>query len=131
VYQTGLRQNYNIAIRGGNERVQSAFSAGYLDQKGIILGSFYKRFNLSLNLDYNALPWLKSSSSLKFSRADNKVAYGTGSVGNLVHLPPSMTGNHLTDQIKDGNGNYGFYNPVDINIKGYSNPVYSIETQDQ
>ena len=69
IYQQGLKQNYNIALRGGNEKVQSSFSAGYLDQKGIVIGSSFKRINLSLNLDYNAYTWLKSSSSFKYTRA--------------------------------------------------------------
>jgi TonB-linked SusC/RagA family outer membrane protein len=131
IYQKGLKQNYNIALRGGNEKVQSAFSAGYFDQKGIVLGSNYKRINLSLNLDYNAYSWLKSSSSFKYSRVDSKIPFGTGSISSLNVLPPSITGNHLTDLAKDANGNYGFYNPVDPNTKLYTNPLYSIETTDQ
>ena len=42
-YRTGLTQNYNLAIRGGNEKVQSAVSVGYYDQKGIVLGSYFQR----------------------------------------------------------------------------------------
>ena len=68
VYRTGLKQNYNIALRGGSDKVQSAFSAGYFDQKGIVLGSEFKRINASLNLDYNAFTWLRSSSSIKYTR---------------------------------------------------------------
>ena len=131
VYQQGLKQNYNLAIRGGNEKVQTAFSAGYFDQKGIVLGSHFQRINLSLNLDYSAYTWLKSSSSFKYTRGDSKVPFGTGSIADLNSLPPSITGNKLTDQIKDGDGNYGFYNPKDINIGNYTNPVYYIETLDQ
>ncbi len=131
VFRTGLRQNYNLAVRGGSDKVQSSFSAGYFNQKGIVIGSESKRMNLSLNLDYNANTWLKSSTSIKYTRGDNKVILGTGSLGTIYHLPPSITGNKLTDQIKDGNGNYGFYNPADVNIRGYNNPVYDVETTDQ
>ncbi|MEP7108544.1 MAG: TonB-dependent receptor [Ferruginibacter sp.] len=131
IYQKGLKQNYNIALRGGNEKIQTAFSAGYFDQKGIVLGSKFQRINLSLNLDYNAFTWLKSSSSFKFTRGDNKIPFGTGSIGGLNTLPPSITGNNITDQAKDANGNYGFYNPVNPNTKLYTNPLYSIETTDQ
>ena len=131
VFRTGLRQNYNLAVRGGSDKVQSSFSVGYFNQKGIVIGSEYKRMNLSLNLDYNAYTWLKSSTSIKYTRGDNKVILGTGSLGNIYHLPPSITGNKLTDQIKDGNGNYGFYNPADVNIRVYGNPVYDVETTDQ
>ncbi len=139
VYQTGLRQNYNIAIRGGSDKVQTAFSAGYFDQKGIVLGSSFKRFNFSANVDYNATNWLKSVTSFKYSRGDTKLPFGTGGqgagagVGYLSKLPPTLDGgNLLTSQIKDGHGNYGYFNPNNQSVRNWgAGPVYSIETQDQ
>lgn len=139
VYQTGLRQNYNVAIRGGSEKVQTAFSAGYFNQKGIVLGSTYKRYNLSGNIDYTATSWLRSSTSLKYTRGDTKLPFGTGGqgasagVGYLSKLPPTLDGGNLvTSQIKDGFGNYGFFNPNNQAVRNWgAGPVYSIETQDQ
>jgi TonB-dependent starch-binding outer membrane protein SusC len=141
VYRTGLKQNYSIALRGGSDKVQSAFSAGYFDQKGIVLGSDFKRINASLNLDYNAFAWLKSSSSIKYTRGSGKTHIGTGGqVGDneekgildLSFLPPTMTGNKLTDQVKDGKGNYGFYPPANVHffLYNYGNPVYDAETDE-
>ncbi|NCD70980.1 SusC/RagA family TonB-linked outer membrane protein [Mucilaginibacter agri] len=130
VYRTGLKQNYNLAIRGGNEKVQSAVSIGYYDQKGIVLDSYFKRLNLGLNLDYNATKWLKSSSSAKYSRQDQNNPFGTGSLQQLTELIPTITGNKFTNLAKDGNGNYGFYNPVNIYTKSWNNPLYTIEQND-
>lgn len=130
VYRTGSRQNYNLAIRGGNEKVQTAFSAGYFDQKGIVIGSFFKRINLSTNVDYSVNKWLKANTSLKYSRQNNANPFGTGSLLQLAALIPTITGNKLTDQIKDGNGNYGYFNPVNIYTRSWNNPVYFIETLD-
>jgi TonB-linked SusC/RagA family outer membrane protein len=131
VYQTGLKQNYNLAIRGGNDKVQSSFSAGYYDQKGVVLGSYFKRINLGMNIDYNVNNWLRSSSSAKFSRQDSNNPFGTGSLATLSELIPTVAGgNKLTDEIKDANGNYGFYNPVNTYTRSWGNPVYGIETQD-
>ncbi len=139
VYQTGLRQNYNVAIRGGSDKVQTAFSAGYFNQKGVVLGSTYKRYNLSGNIDYTATNWLKSSTSLKYTRGDTKLPFGTGGqgasagIGYLSKLPPTLDGGNLvTTRIKDGNGNYGFFNPNNQAVRNWgSGPVYMIETQDQ
>jgi len=139
VYQTGLRQNYNVAIRGGSDKVQTAFSAGYFNQKGIVLGSTYKRYNLSGNIDYTATSWLKSSTSLKYTRGDTKLPFATGGqgasagIGYLSKLPPTLDGGNLvTSQIKDGKGNYGFFNPNNQAVRNWgAGPVYMIETQDQ
>ncbi len=130
MYRKGLKQNYNIAIRGGNDKVQSSFSAGYYNQKGIVLGSYFKRANLGLNIDYQVNKWLKSSSSAKYSRQDSNNPFGTGSLSTLSELIPTITGNKLTDQIKDANGNYGFFNPVNIYTKSWNNPVYTVENND-
>lgn len=130
VYRTGLRQNYNLAVRGGGEKVQSAFSAGYFDQKGVVTGSFFKRINLGLNIDYDATKWLKSTSSAKFSRQNANNPFGTGALATLSELIPTIGGNKLTNRAKDENGNYGFYDPQNTYVKSWNNPLYTIESQD-
>jgi TonB-linked SusC/RagA family outer membrane protein len=117
VYRTGLRQNYNLAVRGGGEKVQSAFSAGYFDQKGVVTGSYFKRINLGLNIDYDATKWLKSSSTAKYSRQNANNPFGTGALATLSELIPTIGGNKLTNLAKDGNGNYGFYDPQNTYVK--------------
>jgi TonB-linked SusC/RagA family outer membrane protein len=131
VYRQGLTQNYTIGIRGGSDKVQTAMSFGYYNQKGIVLGSFFKRYSLNLNLDYQATKWLKSSTSVKYAYQDANNPIGTGGNGlfNLAINPPTLDeGNNLTFQIKDADGNYGFYNPINPNVNKFNNPVYSVET---
>jgi len=131
VYRTGVTQSYTLGIRGGSDKVQTAFSFGYYDQKGIVIGSYFKRYSLNLNLDYQATKWLKSSTSVKYSYQDANTPLGSGGNGlfQLAINPPTLdSGNRLTYQIKDGNGNYGFYNPINPNVNKFNNPVYSVET---
>ena len=129
MYRKGLTQNYTIGIRGGSDKVQTAVSFGYYNQKGIVLGSYFKRFTTGLNLDFQATKWLKSSTSIKYTYQNGNNPFGTGDLFNLVINPPTLdSGNRLTYQIKDGNGNYGFYNPIQPNVFKFSNPVYTVET---
>jgi TonB-linked SusC/RagA family outer membrane protein len=129
MYRSGLTQNYTIGIRGGSEKVQTAVSFGYYNQKGIVLGSYFKRFTAGVNIDFQATKWLRSSSSIKYTYQDASNPFGTGQLFNLVINPPTLdSGNRLTYQIKDGNGNYGFYNPIQPNVFKFSNPVYTVET---
>ncbi len=129
IYRTGLTQNYTIGIRGGSDKVQAAMSFGYYDQKGIVIGSFFKRYNLNLNLDYQATSWLKSSTSVKYSYQNANNPLTGFNLLNVATNPPTMdSGSRLTTQIKDANGNYGFYNPLNNVVSGFGNPVYSIET---
>lgn len=129
LYRQGLTQNYSVGLRGGNDKLQSAASFGYYDQKGIVLGSFFKRFTGSFNLDYQPSKWLKSSTSVKYSYQNSNNPFGTGSLFQLAVNPPTLDGGNLnTYLIKDGSGNYGFYNPQNSNVFKFNNPVYSIET---
>ncbi len=129
VYRQGLTQNYTLGIRGGSDKVQAAMSFGYYDQKGIVIGSFFKRYSLNLNLDYQATSWLKSSTSVKYSYQDQNNPLGTGNLLQVSLLPPTLDGgNMLTNQIKDANGNYGFYYPLNPLVSKWGNPIYSVET---
>jgi len=139
VYRVGLRQTYNFAVRGGSDKVQAAFSGGYFNQKSIVLGSYFTRFNLSANVDFTPISWLKSTTSFKYTRGETALPFPSGGqgasagIGYLTKLPPTLDGgNLLTPLIKDNMGNYGFYNPNNQSVKNWGDgPVWSIETQDQ
>ncbi|MET0299103.1 MAG: TonB-dependent receptor [Flavitalea sp.] len=130
LYRSGLKENYNLGVRGGSDKVQTAFSVGYNGHKGVVEGSYFKRFNLGMNIDYSIAKWLKSQTSAKYARQDQNTPFGTGGLQQLTELIPTITGNKLTNQIKDGNGNYGFYNPINIYTKSWNNPLYTIENND-
>jgi len=110
-YRTGFRQQYNVGLRGGSENVRTSLSLGYFDHQGIVEFSDFTRYNTSLNVDYTPTDWLTVTSSVKYSHSESSSRVGTsiGSLGNLVKQIPTMTGNPLTDQIVDAEGNYGYY----------------------
>ena len=131
LYRTGLTQSYNVALRGGNDKTQSAISFGYYDQKGIVKESFFKRYTLGLNLDFTPNKWLKSSTSVRYAYQNSNNPFGTGALVQLTQLPPTLDGgSSITSQIKDGASNYGFYNPIYTYVAKYSNPLYSIQTNE-
>ena len=128
LYRTGLTQSYTLGIRGGTDKFQSAISGGFYDQKGIVEGSYFKRFTLNLNMDYQPVKWLKSSTSAKYAYEEANTPLGTGSLYQLYVNPPTLdAGNKYTYQIKDNKGNYGFYNPLDPNVYKFTNPFYGID----
>lgn len=132
-YQTGFQQNYDIALRGGSDKIKSALSLGYYNRQGNVIFSNFKRYNASLNLDYTPNKWLKASTSLKYSHFDRVVRYGSGVNGlaNLVKQIPTMTGNPETDQLEDANGNFGFYTKGAMPTTGMNNIYADVAQQDQ
>ena len=63
----GLRQEYNVSISGGTQRLQYYLSASYLEDEGIIKGSHFNRFTTLAKVDYQAKDWLKIGSSIQYA----------------------------------------------------------------
>lgn len=59
VLQTGIRQNHNLQFSGGTEKLRYSLMADLLDETGTVINSWYKRYNVRLNLDTNVTDWLK------------------------------------------------------------------------
>ena len=51
VMRTAASQRHEVSIDGGDERTRYLVSAGYTGQKGIVLNSDFKRYNLRANLE--------------------------------------------------------------------------------
>lgn len=65
--QTGIMQNYNVSYSGGNEKAHYYFSAGFLNQSGVVDHVNYRRFTFQSNNDVKLKSWLKLSNNLLFS----------------------------------------------------------------
>jgi TonB-dependent starch-binding outer membrane protein SusC len=52
IYQNGPMQNYDLALTGGNENSTFRLSAGYLNQKGIVIHTGLERYNFRVNSDF-------------------------------------------------------------------------------
>lgn len=58
VLETGVRHNHNLQFTGGTERLRYSLMADLLDETGIVMNSWYKRYNIRLNLDNDVTDWL-------------------------------------------------------------------------
>ena len=69
IFRTAPISNYNFSVAGGTERVSTFASLGYFRQQGTIIGQDYRRYNLRINLDYQATDRLKIGTSTLLSNA--------------------------------------------------------------
>lgn len=75
IFRTAPISNYNLSVAGGSDRVSAFASLGYFKQQGTIIGQDYQRYNLRVNLDYQATDKLKIGTSTLLSNAlQNRVA---------------------------------------------------------
>lgn len=58
IYQTAPIQSHNLSLSGGLKGLKYFISGGYLDQKGILVNSAYKRYTLRANFDVEVNKWL-------------------------------------------------------------------------
>jgi TonB-linked SusC/RagA family outer membrane protein len=59
IWQTGLSNSDNVSFTGGTDKSDYNFSMGYTDQKGVFIGTEYKRYNALGNFGYQASKNLK------------------------------------------------------------------------
>ena len=91
------------SVRGGNSRVRALFSAGYLDQDGLVMTTYYRRLNARINLDASFTDRLSFAFGLapthSWRRLPNEGGQArAGALGSVVHIWP-------TDSPYDENGN--------------------------
>ncbi len=66
-YHNGFRQEYNVSISGGNDRLKYMLSGAYLSDEGIIQESSFKRFSTRASVEYQAKKWLKVGSNISYT----------------------------------------------------------------
>ncbi len=114
-------QEYNVGMRGGNERGSYFANLGYYDEDGLSLATFYRRLTFTLNGDYKIKDWLKSESSLQFNKAnwrDQSLQNGEANYwGRMLSAPPTLRGTNADGEFILGrDANDG--NPI-VNIDKY------------
>jgi TonB-linked SusC/RagA family outer membrane protein len=73
-----------LSASGGSDRIRAFLSGSSFDQKGIVLGSGYKRQSGRLNMDANATSKLTLTSSVSLTREQNNRVPGDLNVDGVV-----------------------------------------------
>ncbi|WP_316821770.1 TonB-dependent receptor [Pedobacter gandavensis] len=82
--QTARRTQADLSFSGGGEKSQYFISGGYLNDKGIALGSGFKRYNARINLTTQAKKWL--TAGLNISAANSTQDYPTSEDSNTANV---------------------------------------------
>ncbi len=88
--QTGLMEDYNISLSGGNEKTSLYTSAFLKNQSTIIRGNDYKNFGTRLNMEHRLNNILKVGAKMMVSHVDNQQVPTSwaGGVGNVAWMLP-------------------------------------------
>ena len=99
-----VRQEYQLGVTGGDRRSKYAFSFGYLDDKGVLITTAFKRYSLRANVDHEITDWFSAGASASYSYTfQNSSQYSSTQTGNAWYTAQFMAPIYPV-YLKDDNG---------------------------
>ncbi|WP_423130425.1 TonB-dependent receptor [Gaoshiqia sp. Z1-71] len=92
--RTGEVFNHDLSIRGGSDKISYSFNYAHIDEKAIMIGSDFKRDNLSFKLNHN--PNSKVQLAFSFRYSDTKINGGGANEQNEVSSADSRLKHSVT-----------------------------------
>lgn len=93
-YRTANQYGANVGISGGTDKGTFYLGLGDLSQDGIIYGTNFKRYSVTLNLEQKMKSWLSVGTNIAYNREDgrtvndNSSANHGGAVLAALYTPP-------------------------------------------
>ncbi len=121
-----IRQEYQLGVSGGDRRSKYAFSFGYLDDKGVLITTAFKRYSLRANVDHEITDWFGAGASASYSyTTQNSSQYSSTQTGNawytaqfMAPIFPVYMKDEQGNDMLDANGNKRY----DYGNEGRSRP---------
>jgi TonB-linked SusC/RagA family outer membrane protein len=134
VFETALIQSYNLSFSGSADKLKYSFSAGYFDQDGTIIGSYYKRLTLRSNISYQIRKWLNVGENITYMNSTYRNAmHNDGSAGASIltaalAMAPWDPTHYPAGAVNLLGENIGGRPAAASNFKNVTNPFSMVET---
>ena len=101
LFRNAPMSKHQLSLSGGVLNTTYYMSGEYLDQKGVALGSGFKRFSFRLNLDNKPREWATVGVNLSFNQTnENLTTSQENIISNALQLTPQIP-------VKNLNGDWG------------------------
>lgn len=119
VYKTGIIQNYNLNVSGGNENTKVFFSLGYFNDSGTTLSSDFTRYSGKLNVSHKVNKFISTGMSTHFSSSITNAPPGGSAGANPVRSAEII---NAASPVYNNDGTYNWDNKAvfDFNPVGLS-----------
>lgn len=121
IFQTGVTQDYQLSISGGNKNTSYYLSGNFVDQTGIVTNTSAQRYNFRSNVTTHFLDRFTLDMSLTASRSKGMNTTDNGSKGSPIWLAPIMSPTY-SPYTEDGSWNLTRDNLAGPGA-GYKNPL--------
>lgn len=136
IFRSGMVQDYNAGISGGNDKSSFYLSFNYRKAEGILLNTSSNRYNFRINSEHHINSWMKVGENLFYDYTNgngaNTTSGYTGAILSAIFYPSSVAPYTSTGAFSglpvDYAGAYGdVINPVAyLKRLDVSNPVNTI-----
>jgi TonB-linked SusC/RagA family outer membrane protein len=141
VYRTGIQQNHNVAISGGNASTTYYFSAGFTKQEGMLIQNDFTRKVVRMNVDHRVNKVFSLGGSFNYSNEQNIApntgslpgqAFNTSGIGRI----PLVTAPNVAPLNNNGSYNINANNQVGVMNNnagqvGFTNPLALVDLNRQ
>ncbi len=131
VTQTGVTQNYELSIQGGNSGSKHYVSLGYLDQKGIVKNTGFERYSGRVNYSFKITDKLNAKINAlgAYAESQNRFRGGGGRSGQFsgAHNVAPTSAIYADENTVLSGAGYNFDLPSNAN----HNPVAAANINDE
>jgi TonB-linked SusC/RagA family outer membrane protein len=123
IFHDAFSKDYNVSVSGGDKNGSYMYSGGYLDQQGIILNSFFKRYTARANNWRKINDFLELGSNISFTTSDNRFARTNSENYGVIESAISFTPvRPVFDPLEDSGYSEDF-------STGLANPYLTVRTE--
>ena len=123
IFHTAFSQDYNLTVSGGDKNGSYMYSGGYLDQQGVIVNSYYKRYTARANNTRKIKDFIEIGSNLSFTRSENRFARTNSENYGVIESAISF---NPTRPVFDPEADSGFSEDF---ASGLANPYLTVHTE--
>ena len=119
VFKPSFSNSHQLTLQGGSDKTLYSLSLGYLDQQGLMIESWFKRYSARFTLDQEVNDWLKIGGSMALVKSTQRlVSDGNGG----LNVPRMIIEAIPIIPVKYPDGTWGGNNDFP-GMEGGSNPV--------
>lgn len=121
VYKPAISQSHQLNFQGGSDKTLYSLSLGYLDQNGLMIKSWFKRYSARFTIDNDVSKWLKIGGNISVIKSKQRVV-SDGNGG--LNVPRMVTEEVPIVPIKYPDGTWAGNNDI-AGLEGGPNPVHT------
>ncbi|HEY6900481.1 MAG TPA: TonB-dependent receptor [Puia sp.] len=124
-YKPATSHDHFIAIQGGNDKSQYSISLGYLNQNGLMVNSWFKRYSMRLTMDNDVNNWLRVGGNLSLMTSTQRLI---SDANGSLNVPRMVSEEVPIVPIKYPDGSWAGNNDI-AGLEGGPNPVHIAQSR--